>query len=123
MLNKTLSCFWLLLFCTQTVLAGIDVHYGQQTDTYIDIGHHYIDDHNVENHCNFVSANGGKTENDKTTESELHHHACDGHIVSFLFENNLYSGVNYLPSTETFIYFINLHSITVLAFFKPPIFS
>ena len=123
MLNKTLSCFCLFLFCTQTVLAGIDVHYGQQSDTYIDIVHHYIDDHNAENHCNFVSDNGDKTNDDKSTQSEIHHHACDGHVVSFLFENTPYLGVNYLPSTETFIYFINLHSITVSPFFRPPIFS
>ena len=103
MFKKTIS-FFLLLFLTQTVLAGIDLHHPSVNNTVdnkmIDILDHYIDTHSLDysvNHqCDSASntissslhADGslladGSLPADGSTN--IHHHDCHGHLTPYSF--------------------------------------
>jgi len=139
MFKKTIS-FFLLLFLTQTVLAGIDLHHPSVNNTVdnkmIDILDHYIDTHSLDysvNHqCDSASntissslhADGslladGSLPADGSTN--IHHHDCHGHLTPYSFIYFSLIDANHGSFFTCYTYILSDYSVTISLPKRPPI--
>ncbi len=126
MFKKTIF-FLLLLFITQTALAGIDLHHASVNkvtgNNSVDIVEHYIDTHGLEysvgHQCDPDSKNAmADTAHD---DSSLHHHDCHGHTTSFTFTSFSIVNTFFTPLYTRFFYTLYDYSITLNSPQRPPI--
>jgi hypothetical protein len=145
MLKKSIILV-LVLFFTQSVLAGIDLHANtnNMTDnnatTTIDIIEHYIDSHNVFssiNHkCQFDSSeiqSDNTHSHTKNTDSDdqsvtshdytasHHHHECHGHTTALTFTSTSSLHLIFTTFQSRFSYILSDYSITLKSPKRPPI--
>ena len=119
---KTIASFLLLVFFTQTVLAGIDMHNDPKNDGSIDIVEHYIDEHTSASLC---ETNSSEDSHDITSHSDTdeHHHSCHGHTTSFPFTSFTLPNLDSNPFNSTFFYEFTDHSADLSTALRPPIAS
>lgn len=119
---KTIASFLLLVFFSQTVLAGIDMHNDPQNDGSLDIVEHYIDEHTSTSQCETKSETDS---HDMTshTDTDEHHHSCHGHTTSFPFSDFILADLDSTRFYSTFFYKCADHSALLSTAFRPPIAS
>lgn len=139
MFKKTIS-FFLLLFLTQTVLAGIDLHHAPVSNNsveheMIDIFDHYVDTHSLDysvNHqCGSASnlassslhADGSHSNTNDSGSSEIHHHDCHGHSTLYSFIYFSLIDANHTSFFTHHTYTLSDYSVTLSLPKRPPIFS
>lgn len=124
MLKKTISLL-LLLFITQTALAGIDLHHTSDnpdsgTFQSVDIVIHYIDAHELDyNKCNLDNGQADTSPDNPGPHSI--HHECHGHTTSFTFTDILFANVFFSHFYTRFAYTLSAYSITLKSPKRPPI--
>ncbi len=124
MLKQAVSLF-LLLFITQTVLAGIDLHpVSENNDSghiaSIDIVVHYIDSHELDySKCNSDSSVSNTSIDDNASHSI--HHECHGHITSISFTDISFVNNFFSHFYTRFDYTLSDYSVTLNSLKRPPI--
>ena len=129
MYKKTIA-FFLLLFLTQTVLAGIDLHHASVNNNSIeegttDIFEHYVDTHNLDYSVNHQCDSHSETSESPidSSNSNSHHHDCHGHSTSYSFTHYSLIDANYSSFFTHYTYTLSDYSITLSLPKRPPIHS
>jgi hypothetical protein len=119
----------LFLFFTQSVLAGLDLHYHSASDGIksgqsIDIIEHSIDAHyisnNVDHSCDTQTDNSVIDNADSVTHAN-HHHDCHGHTTSCAFSSNNNDNLSFTSFYTHFYYTLNDYFINLTSPQRPPI--
>lgn len=133
MFKKSISLL-LLLFFTQTVLAGIDLHHGISNDNSFDIVDHYIDAHHsdagtahqynidTEKYSHKTGVNHD-ADNTSLNDDDFHHHGCHGHTTYYSFNSTSFLNIAFVNYPGNFNYILNENSITLSTAYRPPITS
>ena len=127
MLKKTIT-FFLFLFLTQAVLAGIDLHHAPVNNNSAENGttnilHHYVDthalDYSVEHPCSY----GSQLADSSLDTENNHHHDCHGHTTSYSFTHISLTEENHTSFFTHYTYFLSDYSVILSSPKRPPILS
>jgi len=127
MFKKTIT-FFLLLFLTQTVLAGIDLHHSSVNNNSVehDILDHYVDTHGLDysvNHQCDSASNLASSSLHADGSSDIHHHDCHGHSTPYSFTHFSLTDVKYTSFFTHHTYTLSDYSVTLSLPKRPPIHS
>ena len=120
---KTKIIFLLLLFFTQSVLAGVDLHYHSEINGIVvnqstDIIEHYIDVHYTVK--NSVQDDNSLDASDSMNHAN-HHHECHGHSTLFSFFVSNSNDLTFTVFYSQFHYTLNDYFTNLTFPKRPPI--
>ena len=118
--KKIISYLLLFLISTQTAVAGIDLHTIVEKDTFVDISHHYIDEHSKQSLCETDSSENISKFSD-SEHDDASHHGCSGHITLYSINSVNCFKSNYLTQEVKINKITHFITINYSPLLRPPI--